>query len=76
MKILSKILILMIIISISGCFKNSDNYYKKNYHPKSLIVPNDLSKDKIDDYYPIPDVGKAKPSKVSLIPPGSKLTKE
>ena len=75
MKTLYKILILIVIISISGCFKNSDDYYKKNYHSKPLVVPSDLDKDQIDNYYPIPDAKSFKSSKVSLIPPGSKVTK-
>lgn len=77
MKILSRTLILVAIFAISGCFKNNaDEFGNQKYRSRPLIIPNNLSKENIDDYYPIPEIEKNKTGKVSLIPPGSKITKE
>ena len=77
MRFLYRILIVIVIFSANGCSKDKDDYsIPQNYHSKPLIIPSDLAKNKIDDYYPIPDIGKASTKKVSLIPPGSKGIKE
>ena len=78
MKVAHRILALLIAITLTGCFfKNQDNEYDKSpYSNKHLYIPNDLNKNSIDNYYPIPDVSNVPPHKVSLIPPGSGLKKE
>jgi len=69
-------LILITIFSLYGCTKDKTNeVITVNYHPKQLVIPSDLAKNKIDDYYPIPDVKKSS-TNVSLIPPGSKGIKK
>lgn len=57
-----------------GCFaKNKGTEQSQiNVQTKRLYIPNDLNKNSIDNYYPIPDIGNVPANnKVSIVPPGS-----
>jgi len=78
MRTIYKILILMVIFMICGCFRlKSDDYHKQDTQSQHLNMPAGLDSGKIDEYYPVPDVKKpsANADAVSLIPPGSKIKK-
>lgn len=70
------IIFVFMILSVVGCgsavdkLDINDEYKKAASHDKSLILPNDINGNVIEDYYPVPKVENSQQKiNVSTVPP-------
>ena len=77
-KLRTVILLSIILIgSLSACVRNRENDYLTSTSQKDLAIPTRLTHNNISDDYTIPSGPMAGPhDHVSILPPGSVLTKQ
>lgn len=70
-----------LFIVVAGCdsiqkYGSNGQYQQDVETTKSLEVPQGLSSNKLETYYKVPAIKNSKaPAQVSILPPGSKVTK-